>query len=498
MLFNSTQFLIFFPIVVILYYIIPKKARYLWLLVCSYYFYMCWNAQYALLILTSTIITYGSGLLLELCKKQTWSEEKIVKAKKACVALSFILNLGILVYFKYTNFLIETLNAIFESIHIDLVMSTYDILLPVGISFYTFQALSYTMDVYRNEIYAEKNFFRYALFVSFFPQLVAGPIERSKNLLKQLALPTRLEFNNVREGVLLMLWGFFLKIVVADRIAIYVDTVYSNHTSYPGMFLLIAAFLFSIQIYCDFYGYSVIAMGTARVLGYQLMDNFNAPFLSTSVSELWTRWHISLSSWFRDYLYIPLGGNRKGKPRKYLNKLIVFLISGLWHGANWTYVVWGGLNGLYQIVGELFMPIRNFFVRCLHIKRERFSHRLYQTIFTFCLFTFSFIFFRASSIDSAFEIIHSIFTLNNPAILINSELFQCGLDHANFILILFSIALILISDICKYQQIKLRDCIIKQGMLFQCLIIVISILSILLFGIWGSGYNESNFIYFQF
>lgn len=498
MLFNSTQFLIFFPIVVILYYIVPKKARYLWLLAASYYFYMCWNAKYALLILTSTSITYASGLLLEWCKKQAWAENKIIKAKKTCVALSFILNLGILVYFKYTNFLIETLNSLFESIHIDLVMSTYDILLPVGISFYTFQALSYTMDVYRDDIYAEKNFFRYALFVSFFPQLVAGPIERSKNLLKQLAIPNKLIFDNVREGVLLMLWGFFLKIVVADRIAIYVDTVFGNYTSYPGMYLLIAAFLFSIQIYCDFYGYSVIAMGTARVLGYQLMENFNAPFLATSVSELWTRWHISLSSWFRDYLYIPLGGNRKGKARKFINKLIVFLVSGLWHGANWTYVIWGGLNGLYQIIGELLMPLRNSFVRFLHIKRERFSHRLYQTFFTFCLFTFSFIFFRASSITSAFDIIYSILTVHNPLILVNGQLYQCGLDSKNFTLILISIILILIADICKYRNINLREVIVKQGMLFQCLIIICSILLILLFGIWGSDYNESNFIYFQF
>ena len=346
MLFNSTQFLIFFPIVIILYFFIPKKVRYFWLLAASYYFYMCWNAKYALLILASTIITYISGLLIDWCKKKAWTETKMVRAKKLCVAFSFVLNLGILVYFKYTNFLLASLTTLFESININLVMPSYDILLPVGISFYTFQALSYTVDVYRGDIYAEKNFFRYALFVSFFPQLVAGPIERSKNLLKQLATPSKLEFINVREGVLLMLWGYFLKVVVADRIAIYVDTVYGNPAAYPGMYLLIAAILFSIQIYCDFYGYSVIAMGAARILGYQLMDNFNAPFLSTSVSELWARWHVSLSSWFRDYLYIPLGGSRKGRLRKYINIMIVFLVSGLWHGASWHFVIWGCLNGM--------------------------------------------------------------------------------------------------------------------------------------------------------
>lgn len=498
MLFNSTQFLIFFPIVVILYFIIPKKVRYLWLLAASYYFYMCWNAKYALLILASTAITYASGLLLEWCKHQSWTEAKIINAKKACVAFSFVLNLGILVYFKYTNFLIDSLNTLFESINVNLVMPTYDILLPVGISFYTFQALSYTVDVYRDDIYAEKNFFRYALFVSFFPQLVAGPIERSKNLLTQLALPIKLTFNNVREGVLLMIWGYFLKVVAADRIAIYVDTVYGNYTSYPGVYLLIAAILFSIQIYCDFYGYSVIAMGTARILGYQLMDNFNAPFLATSVSDLWNRWHISLSSWFKDYLYVPLGGSRKGKIRKYINIMIVFLVSGLWHGANWTYVLWGGLNGLFQIVGDLLKPARDFIAKLLHTNRESFSHRLYKTFITFCLFTFSCIFFRASSIASAFEVIHSILTVHNPIILMNGKLYQCGLDAKNFSLMLFTVAIIFVADICKYQKIKLREVITKQSMVFQGVIIVCCILLILLFGIWGSGYNESNFIYFQF
>lgn len=498
MLFNSTQFLIFFPIVVILYFVIPKKIRYVWLLAASYYFYMCWNAKYALLILASTIITYASGLLLEWCKTRDWTEKKKIKRKKLCVAVSFILNIGILTYFKYTNFLLETLTSLFERIGIELVMPVYDIMLPVGISFYTFQALSYTVDVYRGDIYAEKNFLRYALFVSFFPQLVAGPIERSKNLLKQLAIPTKLEFDSVREGVLFMLWGYFLKVVVADRIAIYVDTVYGRYTSYPGMYLLIAAVLFSMQIYCDFYGYSVIAMGAARILGYRLMDNFNAPFLATNVAELWTRWHISLSSWFKDYLYIPLGGNRKGKIRKYFNKLLVFLISGLWHGADWTFVVWGGLNGLYQIIGELLLPIRNFTVRMLHINRERFSHRLYQTLFTFGLFTFSFIFFRADSIEAAGEIIHSIVTVYNPMIFVNGNLYQCGLDEKNFALMLISIAVIIISDICKCKGIKIREKIAKQGMLFQCVLVAVFVLLILLFGIWGSGYNESNFIYFQF
>lgn len=498
MLFNSSEFIIFFPIVVTVYFIFPKKFRYVWLLVASYYFYMCWNAKYAILILCSTIITYGSGLLLEWCKHKAWTERKKSKAQKAFVAISFILNLGILIYFKYTNFLLDTLSVLCESVHIHLIIPTYDILLPVGISFYTFQALSYTVDVYRDDIYAEKNFLRYALFVSFFPQLVAGPIERSKNLLRQLSVPTKLSFDNVREGMLLMIWGYFLKLVIADRVAIYVDTVYDNYHAYSGMYLLVAAFLFSFQIYCDFYGYSVIAMGAARILGYQLMDNFNAPFLSGNVSELWTRWHISLSSWFRDYLYIPLGGNRKGTVRKNINKMIVFLVSGLWHGANWTYVVWGCLNGLFQIIGELLMPVRNVLVQLFHIDRNRFSHRFFKISFTFCLFTFSFIFFRANSISQALEIIQGILTIHNPTILLNGNLYQCGLDYKNFVIVLISIFLLFLSDLGKYRGIKVRTLIAKQSIFFQCFVIALSIVLILLFGIWGSGYNESNFIYFQF
>ena len=320
MLFNSMEFMIFFPIVILVYFILPEKAKQFWLLIASYYFYMCWNAKYALLILFSTVITYTSGLMMEQIKHMSWDDIRKVKYKKIVVALSFTLNLAILFYFKYINFAFSIVRGVFGSIHIELHVPEFDIILPVGISFYTFQALSYTMDVYRDEIYAEKNFFRYSLFVSFFPQLVAGPIERSKNLLKQLDKPQKFDFDRAREGFLLMLWGFFLKIVLADRIAVFVDTVYADFETYGGAYLVVATLLFAIQIYCDFYGYSVIAMGAAKILGVQLMENFDAPYLSVSVAEFWRRWHISLTSWFKDYLYIPLGGGTKGKSENILIK----------------------------------------------------------------------------------------------------------------------------------------------------------------------------------
>lgn len=498
MLFNSLEFLIFFPIVLLVCFILLAKIRYIWLLIASYYFYMCWNASYALLILFSTAVTYGCGLGIEWCKKQKWKEDKIKKAKKYVVATGFVLNLSVLAYFKYANFFMDNLEAVLGTFRIKMNVPKFDILLPVGISFFTFQALSYIVDVYRDEIYAEKNFFRYALFVSFFPQLVAGPIERSKNLLKQLAVPPKFDMERAVEGCWLMVWGYFLKVVLADRVAIFVDTVYGGYEKYTGMYLVVATLLFAVQLYCDFYGYSVIAMGTAKVLGYQLMDNFNAPFFSRSIAELWRRWHISLNTWFRDYLYIPLGGNKKGKIRQYLNKIIVFFVSGLWHGANWSFVIWGMLNGLYQMIGELLMPLRNKLVKVLHFDRESVSHKLLQTVVTFLLFAFSGIFFRADTIQHAVGIIKNIVSVKNPWILFDGSLYSCGLDEKNFVLMLYSILLLFIADFFKYKGICLRKLVMKQEWWFRILLMSGSILLILLVGIWGSAYNEAGFIYFQF
>lgn len=498
MLFNSFDFLVFFPIVAVLYFLIPQKVKYLWLLVCSYYFYMCWNAKYALLILTSTVITYVSGLLLERLKKQDCDADTMRKRKKLVVAGSFSANLGILFYFKYSNFCLETIQHIFSLAKVELHIPTFDLLLPVGISFYTFQALSYTMDVYRGEIYAEKNFFRYALFVSFFPQLVAGPIERSKNLLKQLAVVHNFRFENFQEGILLMLWGYFMKIVLADRIAIFVDTVYGDFHTYSGMYLVVATVLFAFQIYCDFAGYSTIAMGTAKILGIQLMENFDAPYLATSVAEFWRRWHISLTSWFKDYLYIPLGGNRKGKLHKYFNKMIVFLVSGLWHGAKFSFVVWGGINGLYQIIGEALQPVRQKLIGFLKLNRESLGHRLLNMAGTFVLVDFSWIFFRSGGFMNALQIIKSMITVSNPWILVDGSLYACGLDDKNFRFMLVAIGVLMFADLCKYRGVKIREVIMKQDGWFRCLFIAAVVCLILVFGKWGPMFEQANFIYFQF
>lgn len=342
MIFNSMQFLIFFPIVFLIYFLFPPKIRYIWLLVASYYFYMCWNPKYIFLILFSTIVTYISGIAIERVKEKKTDNKRKIYYLRGCVAIGFILNLLILFYYKYFKFTVDSINRLIGIINLQIAMPFYDAILPVGISFYIFQALGYTVDVYRGEIKAERNFLRYALFVSFFPQLVAGPIERSKNLLSQVEKPTYFNVDHARQGLITMAYGLFMKVVVADQLANIVDPIYNSWSEQSGMNLMAATVLFAFQIYCDFEGYSQLAIGSAQVLGFHLNPNFRTPYLCTSIRDFWQRWHISLTSWFRDYLYIPLGGNRKGKIRKYVNTMIVFLVSGLWHGASWHFVVWGG------------------------------------------------------------------------------------------------------------------------------------------------------------
>ena len=498
MLFNSLEFLIFLPIVVLLYFVLPVKLKNFCLLVSSYYFYMCWNAEYAILILFSTVVTYLCGLVLEKIKHAGWDDKKTKRMKIAALVTSLVLNLAVLIFFKYTNYALHLVQRVFWKANIAVTVPQFDILLPVGISFYTFQALSYTMDVYRDDIYAEKNFFHYALFVSFFPQLVAGPIERSKNLLKQLAVPKKFSAKNAQEGILLMLWGFFLKVVLADRAAIFVDTVYGNFAEKNGWFLVVATLLFAVQIYCDFYGYSVIAKGSAKILGIDLMENFDAPYCATSVSEFWRRWHISLTSWFKDYLYIPLGGSRKGKVRKQINKMIVFLVSGLWHGAQMSFVVWGALNGLYQVLGDALKPIRDKAVSLLHLNRESIGHKMLQRLITFVLICFSWIFFRANGITEAINVLRNMFTVNNPWILVDNSLYSCGLDQKNFSCLLISIVILLFADFLKYKNIQICPVIQKQDYWVCWLVIAASIVVILVFGIWGPAYDASNFVYFQF
>ncbi len=493
MQFNSIEFLLFFPIVVLIYFIIPRKLRYIWLLVTSYYFYMSWNAKYAVLIAASTLITYASGLLMGRCSTQ--------KAKKWVVALSFVSNLGILVYFKYAYFLLKNMNILLP-VPSWLLEESLSIVLPVGISFYTFQALSYTMDVYRGEVKPEKNLFRYALFVSFFPQLVAGPIERSKNLLEQVKNVENLrlwDYDRIASGFILMCWGMFQKTVIADRLGIFVDQVWESAASCGSIETIAAALGFSLQIYCDFAGYSSIAIGAARVMGFDLMENFNAPYFAKSIAEFWHRWHISLSTWFRDYLYIPLGGNRKGKLRKYFNLMVTFLVSGLWHGAGWTYVLWGGIHGLYQVIGDAAKPLRAKVNQLLNVNTEAESYRLGQTLLTIILTSFAWIFFRGNSMREIMVFMKSLFWKWNPWVLFDGSLFEFGLDRTEVNILWFGLLVLLISDLVRERKKEdMGNFLLRQNLWLRWAAVIVLILSCLVYGAYGVEFDSAQFIYFTF
>ena len=499
MQFNSVDFMIFFPIVLVIYFLIPKKVRKIWLLLASYFFYMSWNAKYAVLIGGSTLITYFCGIVLS---KLNLKDYDVSTKKKVTVILCAVLNLGVLVIFKYGNFFIDSINAVLSVFGISVIERKFDLLLPVGISFYTFQALGYIIDVYRKDIEAEKNFLTYALFVSFFPQLVAGPIERSKNLLGQMKNIENIKLWNaerVTSGAIYMVWGLFMKMVIADRVAIPVNNVFGNIYMYGSTELIIAAIGFSIQIYCDFGSYSIIAIGAAKIMGFDLMENFNTPYFAQNIRDFWNRWHISLSTWFKDYLYIPLGGNRKGRFRKYVNVMIVFLVSGLWHGADWSFVVWGGIHGLYQVIADAISDWRNKLRQKLSIKTDCFSWRLLQTVVTFTLVVFAWIFFRADSIGDALYFIKRIIIKPTPWLLFNGGIYTLGLDRVEMNILVFAIVVLFLVEAVKYFKGKTLDVFLReQNLWFEWVVIAALILMIFVFGEYGPAFDAQQFIYFQF
>lgn len=493
MIFNSVDYLLFFPVVVLFYFILPQKLRGIWLLAASYFFYMNWNARYALLLFGATLITYVCGLALEKLRSAGCTA-----AMRPVLFAGAALNLGMLFIFKYANFFLDNLQRVSAAFGQDAGRAHFDIVLPVGISFYIFQAMGYTIDVYRGKIRAEKNFLKYALFVSFFPQLVAGPIERSGNLLRQFDEKHTFVVERVRGGLLLMAWGLFMKIVIADNIAGMVSMVYENYLSYTGAEIIAATILFAFQIYCDFGGYSYIAIGSAKVLGFTLMDNFQAPYTALSVHDFWKRWHISLTAWFRDYLYIPLGGSRRGRLRKYVNVMIVFLCSGLWHGADWSFVIWGGLNGLYMVIEEASAPLRDRLCTKLHVDRERFSHKFWAWLVTFALIDFSWLFFCADSVSAAVGMLRQIKA--NPGVnrMFFTFLQAFDIDVQTAVVLLLAVLALILFDIMLTQGRSLLDEILRQGALFRYLVYALLLVTILCFGVYGYEYAQTAFIYFQF
>ena len=393
MLFNSWQYALFFPIVFALYWGLPHKFRVYLLLIASYWFYMSWNVKYVVLILFTTLVSYSAALMLERAHTR--------RVKRVILTLTLFACLGVLFVFKYFNFVTGAVVDFLNMFALHLHPMTLKLLLPVGISFYTFQTLSYVIDVYRGQVKPECNLVVYAVFVSYFPQLVAGPIERTNNLLPQIKANHEFNYEQAVYGVKLMTWGFFKKLCVADVLAVYVDKVFGDVYSYEGFALVLAVFFFTVQIYCDFSGYSDIARGCSKMLGIDLMENFRSPYFSASIREFWSRWHISLSTWFRDYVYIPLGGNRCGKLRHSINLMITFMVSGLWHGANWTFVFWGMLHGLGQVIENAFTG------------RERQEvHGLKWAVrvcVTFLFVMLAWVFFRAQSLDEAVYVFTHMF-----------------------------------------------------------------------------------------
>ena len=468
MIFNSLAFLVFFPAVTLIYFLLPSlRWRNMFLLIASYYFYMNWKPEYALLLFTSTFITYLASLGIE----------RYERHKKLWVTLSAVSNLSILFFFKYYNWLGANITAGLQSAGLAIEIPHLDILLPVGISFYTFQALGYTIDAYRKDVKVERNFFRYALFVSFFPQLVAGPIERSTNLLQQFYDKRSFDYANFMPGLNLMLWGYFMKLVVADRCALYVDAVFNNPAHHNGGSFLLASILFTFQIYGDFAGYTYIAIGAARIMGFKLHDNFRRPYFATTITEFWHRWHISLSTCFRDYVYIPMGGSRKGNAKTYRNILLTFLLSGIWHGANWTFVLWGTLHGLIQCIERAFKWPKQQFAGLSRVAHYG---------LTMSIVVLAWLLFRADSIQAAWWALTQIFT--------NMAMPFVGFNNpTEWALVLLGVSILMVKEIIDERGINFHLSQSKSWLVRHTYALGMMFV-ILLCGVLEGG----QFIYFQF
>ncbi len=483
MLFNSLNFIIFLFITLGLYYLLPHKLRWYLLLVASFVFYMAWRVEFIFLILFSSFFNYFIAILIE----------KYNLYKKPILTLGIFINFSLLFIFKYSIFINHSFMEIYKFLNIPYPIKDFDIILPMGISFYTFQATSYIIDVYRSTYKAERNILKLSLYIMFFPQLVAGPIERADRLLNQLFQKHKFDIDNICLGTKIMIIGYFKKIVIADRVAILVNTVYNNPLEYSGLSFIIATFFFAIQLYCDFSGYSDIAIGCAKLFGINLMQNFKSPYFSKSVKEFWTRWHISLSSWFKDYLYIPLGGNKKGTIRTYINLMITFLASGLWHGANWTFVIWGALNGFYQIIGS----VKNKTLSKLKINLKSNIVEFFKILITFSLICFSLIFFRANTVSDAFFIVSNLFSdISN---IFNIQYLYdisktLGLNIFEILIISCCILLLFFIELFEknnriYISLDKKPFILRFAFYYILVIIIISM---------GVFNNAGQFIYFQF
>lgn len=487
MFFNSIHFALFFPIVFIIYWFAFRNRLTLQnvlLLFASYYFYSCWDWRFLFLLLFSTLLDYYTGLKMY--------ESTSFKIRQFWFWMSIIINLGFLGIFKYYNFFANSFGVLLNNIGFNVNVWTLKVILPVGISFYTFHGLSYVIDIYKNRIKPERNFLDYSLFVSFFPLLVAGPIERATHLLPQIKSLRKFEYSKAVLGVRQILWGLVKKVVIADQCAEYANIIFNNQSSYSGSTLLLGAVFFAFQIYGDFSGYSDIALGTARLLGFELLQNFNFPYFSRDVAEFWRRWHISLSTWFKDYLYIPLGGSKGGFWTKVRNTFIIFIVSGFWHGANWTFIVWGGLNALYIMPSIIFNTNRNNLEIVAKGKLFPTFKELISIISTFLLTVFAWIFFRSETIAGAICYFQSMFSMSFFSIPYLIET-GTGLRILPKFLILTIFLFLIIEWLGRSDSFAIAKNIDKIPVIVKWFFYLLC--SYVIF--YYSG-KEENFIYFQF
>lgn len=476
MLFNSISFFVFFPVVTILYFALPHKYRWMFLLGASCVFYMAFIPWYILILAIIIGIDYWAGMRIE---------ESQGRRRKTWLIASIVSTSLVLIVFKYFNFFNTNMSAIADFFHWNYSVGFMNIILPIGLSFHTFQSLAYVIEVYRGNQKAEKHFGIYSLYVMFYPQLVAGPIERPQNLIHQFYEEHKFEYQRIVEGLRKMLWGFFKKMVIADNLAIYVNAAYGNPTDYSGLVMLTASFFFAVQIYCDFSGYSDIAIGSAKVMGFNLMENFKNPYFSTSIAEFWRRWHISLSTWFRDYVYIPLGGNRLSRLYWYRNIMIAFVLSGFWHGANWTYVIWGAIHGIYLLasdnIGKLLQK-NSYFASVWLIPLKR--------LWIFLLVLVAWVFFRANTLaDARFILINSWSNLS-----LTGWLQPIAYDRAYFAFMLALVVVLFTAEIIDYKSGSIVNVIGRQKRIIRYLVYFVLVMSVMNLGVT----REAPFIYFQF
>lgn len=471
--FISVAYLGFLTVLLILYYVIPKNRQWILLLVSGIFFYSCFSLKMWIFLLFTAVTTYCYG--------------RFLKRSRVWLTVIILVNAGVLLGLKVCASGLGIVNA--------KGLDRFAVLLPVGISFYTLQTIAYMVDVHKGKIKAQDNFFKYLLFITFFPQILQGPIPRYEELGHQLFEGHAFQEENVRNGAYLILWGFFQKMVIADRCNIVVNEIFSNYLSYDGLYFWISGILYSLQLYTDFAGCVAIAEGSAQTLGIRLPRNFDHPYFALSIQDFWRRWHISLSRFLKDYIYIPLGGNRKGKIRKWVNILVTFFISGIWHGIGTHYIAWGLIHGFYQVMGEVLAPAKNGLMKITGMEKGGFAHRLFARLFTCFLVMAAWIFFRAENTSKAIYMVSHLFRKWNPWILVSGQLYTLGIAEEEWLLLIFCVIFMIVVGVLHEKGVSIRNAFGKQPLIFRWLLLFAGIFAILIAGIYGPGYDSAQFIY---